>query len=785
MTTTPRDKGLRLVQKMTSAERAPTHDDRVECAILGSMLIDPAIIERVLERGVTTRHFYRLGNGLIFNAILALHRDGSPVDLVTLGYRMRQDNSIEEIGGEIRLNELFNEIPTTANLESYLSALMRLFAVRCRETAALDALKYLERGQYNRAAELFRVASRPVDESGAGQENPQVLPISPQYGVWRGCYVKRNYRGTDEVAPTPITNFIVSIICEEWADDGAGGNERRIRLSGQLETGEKLCEASVPAKDWANVNIWLHEKWGVRPVIHTVSTQFLKVVAMQHQDVLERRFFTHTGWAKTASGRHVFLLASGTVAGAPEAREELCSGADVAVHSKLAGYQIPAEVTSDQVATAYDWIERLMECADRRVTAPLVAIQFLAPLASILRPDLALWISGRSGTRKSSLVAAAMAVWGPGWTRDTLPGSWRSTANAILELGFQAKDLPLVIDNFVPDARGREQEKLSTVAYSIGDHANRDRCTAGAALKTARPVRSLVISTGEDGPQGDGQTNRFYMLQMTDDSTKSMALEEVQEAGWRGEMAPAMTHYLNWLAAKMDEPGFVDKVRAYYMTMVKEARRIGSAHMRLPEQTAWVRVGIALAKSSHPRRGWTSTSMEDEIAEALLQSTATREQIARESRLAHRFCACVDYLIRIGEVRGASRKTGGAPEMHPHAFGWRNYVPHEAGDTSAIMRADAPTARVAVWIDVDTRGWYVCVDVTILTTIKETLRTGGIAESARSVALAMMAEKMVTDIDTDRYTSRLTTHDGRRARVWRIHGDAYLAALGVQDEAGD
>ena len=98
--------------------RVPPHSDRSERAILGSMLVSPTSIARA-EELLTPEDFYKLRHQIIFTTIKELADKGEPADLITLEASLSVKNQLEEVGGVGYLTELFDVIPTAANLDHY------------------------------------------------------------------------------------------------------------------------------------------------------------------------------------------------------------------------------------------------------------------------------------------------------------------------------------------------------------------------------------------------------------------------------------------------------------------------------------------------------------------------------------------------------------------------------------------------------------------------------------------------------------------------------------------
>ena len=71
-----------------------------EEAVLGSLLIDPAAVHDI-SYFLKTDHFYVVRNQWIYQAILDLAEQNSPVDIVTLTSLLTARDQLEEIGGEV------------------------------------------------------------------------------------------------------------------------------------------------------------------------------------------------------------------------------------------------------------------------------------------------------------------------------------------------------------------------------------------------------------------------------------------------------------------------------------------------------------------------------------------------------------------------------------------------------------------------------------------------------------------------------------------------------------
>ena len=98
--------------------RVPPHDLDAETSVLGSILLDPLSIAKVLQF-LHPEDFYRENNGQVYRAALDLFAAGEPIDNVTLAAQLQTMGVLERIGGRAQLASMQGAVPTAANIEYY------------------------------------------------------------------------------------------------------------------------------------------------------------------------------------------------------------------------------------------------------------------------------------------------------------------------------------------------------------------------------------------------------------------------------------------------------------------------------------------------------------------------------------------------------------------------------------------------------------------------------------------------------------------------------------------
>src|SRR3989337_2096756 len=89
-----------------------------EQSVLGSILIDPEAILKVAEF-LRPADFERQPHSDVYEAMLALHGQREPIDLVTLADELARRERLESIGGPAYLASVMNMVPTAVHVEHY------------------------------------------------------------------------------------------------------------------------------------------------------------------------------------------------------------------------------------------------------------------------------------------------------------------------------------------------------------------------------------------------------------------------------------------------------------------------------------------------------------------------------------------------------------------------------------------------------------------------------------------------------------------------------------------
>ena len=109
--------------------RVPPHNDEAEQSMLGALLLDKDAIFRIHDL-ITPDDFYREAHKLIFECCAELSARHEPIDLLSLGNRLREKQQLDLIGGNSFIASLTNMVPTAAHVVNYAHIVHRKGVLR-------------------------------------------------------------------------------------------------------------------------------------------------------------------------------------------------------------------------------------------------------------------------------------------------------------------------------------------------------------------------------------------------------------------------------------------------------------------------------------------------------------------------------------------------------------------------------------------------------------------------------------------------------------------------------
>jgi len=482
--------------------------------------------------------------------------------------------------------------------------------------------------------------------------NTKQIPYAPKFAVKDNCLYERK-DSKNGPYDRKLCNFAPWLVSEITVDDGV---EKRtmIRLGGIHGSGRTLPEIEIPAEELGNFN-WLCKHWGIDCILETGYgvRESVRYAIQTTADGADRKtVYGVTGWKKIG-GAWEFLMPGD---------EQLT----VSLRGKMQCYVMERRCEDIDIVTGLAMLKS--ELAPPEVIQPLMAFTFLSPLNSFLKqagcePKFVLLLEGKTGSRKSTLAALFLSFFGR-FTGAELPLSFRDTKNSVLDSSFTLKDVLTCIDDFHPAGYGEEKEltgKAQAFMRAYGDRTGRGRLNADCSFKDSKPPQGNAIITAEFPPNiGESGTARYFALELKEGDVNLSLLTDLQRYAADGALNRCMYGYVDWIKRTClfddaQEAKFISALKTQFENYRLEFQKSGIVcHGRVPEEVAWLRIGMNMFLSFQKARGMISAEekleMETEFYAKLCRLAVRQAESIRQDKPTHRFIRKLFALVESGQV---------------------------------------------------------------------------------------------------------------------------------------
>lgn len=117
--------------------RVPPHDLDAERALLGAIMLKPEVMHDIAVT-IYPESFFADKHGQIYKAILEVFTKGEPIDLLSISTKLKNESSLERIGGAGYLSELVEVVPAAGNAVYYAGLVHNRYTLRQLIHAADD-----------------------------------------------------------------------------------------------------------------------------------------------------------------------------------------------------------------------------------------------------------------------------------------------------------------------------------------------------------------------------------------------------------------------------------------------------------------------------------------------------------------------------------------------------------------------------------------------------------------------------------------------------------------------
>jgi replicative DNA helicase len=153
----------------------PPQNLEAEMAVLGSMLLDENAIGVAIET-IRVNSFYRDSHRKIFEVILSLFNNNKAVDLITMTDELKRIGILDEIGGVSYLTELANSVPSSANINHYVTIVKEKGILRSLITNATKIIHSCHQREGN-VSELVDEAEKLIFEVSENRTHTTFVPL--------------------------------------------------------------------------------------------------------------------------------------------------------------------------------------------------------------------------------------------------------------------------------------------------------------------------------------------------------------------------------------------------------------------------------------------------------------------------------------------------------------------------------------------------------------------------------------------------------------------------------
>ena len=377
--------------------------------------------------------------------------------------------------------------------------------------------------------------------SGAAANEEEASDPWPYFVHEGGMWMHQTAADGSPKVPLLLTNFVAHIISETGIDDGEQITEQyTIRAT----CGRRTKEITMSREDFEGETATgrIVATLGARARINpkAQSRYIIDGIKALSPKIEERIIHAHTGWVK---GR--YLMSNGYVDS--EGWHPTGAGASswCELPARLARYRLSAEGPLSEALSVFD---DLLELAPSSVMVPLVGGVLLSPLAGLMDvPSPMVHVYGPTGSHKTSITVCALCLWGdfaPSHPTDT----WTSTANSVQRLGWHLKDAPMMLDDY--KIAHVKANSVTFLLQNYGDGMARGRLDANSEARAAFPIRGVLISCGEDQPEGEASTlARILSIDLARGSVHRGRMTRVQDDS--RALHVLTIGYLQWLAGQL------------------------------------------------------------------------------------------------------------------------------------------------------------------------------------------------------------------------------------------
>ncbi len=272
------------------ANRVMPHNLEAEMSVLGVAFLNAISMEKIIEN-INEDMFYSDANKKIFQALVSLYKDNTPIDITTVKNELDKQKNLSSVGGVDYLTEVIDSVVTSANLDYYID-IVKEKAIRrnlidtatdiitntyneednlnklldSSERKFLDVIKTREVSEFKPIQEALRQAQEnleliaknknaitglstgfiDLDKATAGLHEGELIIIAARPGMGKTAFALNLAANAAATTKKAIAIFNLEMSAEQLVN-------RMISSVGQIE-GDKLKTGMLNNNDWKRYN---------------------------------------------------------------------------------------------------------------------------------------------------------------------------------------------------------------------------------------------------------------------------------------------------------------------------------------------------------------------------------------------------------------------------------------------------------------------------------------------------------------------------------------------------
>ena len=156
-------------------KRVPPHNMEAEKAVLGSILINPVSMNRVVDI-LGPDFFYAPSNRLIYEAMFNLYNQNKPLDAISISDYFLSKNQMQDIGGSEYLSDLMSDTILSSNIEYYANIIKENALKRKLITAGSSIIEETFRNP--EAQESLEFAEKMIFDISQQKTSQDIEPLT-------------------------------------------------------------------------------------------------------------------------------------------------------------------------------------------------------------------------------------------------------------------------------------------------------------------------------------------------------------------------------------------------------------------------------------------------------------------------------------------------------------------------------------------------------------------------------------------------------------------------------